>query len=252
MSTSTTSRTEGQEREYRHLVENSAMHGVKLALDKIKVDSEGWQRVLVYGGEIRTAVAETIVAKTRELALGSVSQEHAREIMGRNFFGVEEAMRHFGVLPAKQQIAALNKIPFSEETLASCKDTHVLVAVFPMSILDIRGKVVGRKLFYGHEEVWYSKQAFAKDRCEIGWHLVRNALVANSTNKTWDEQQTFLSQDEETPKAQVLIYTIIGYFLATGDRLFENAYVRCLDLGSSGGRVFVGDFDGDGLDVSSY
>ena len=117
MSTSTTSRTEGQEREYRHLVENSAMHGVKLALDKVKVDSEGWQRVLVYGGEIRTAVAETIVAKTRELALGSVSQEHAREIMGRNFFGVEEAMRHFGVLPAKQQIAALNKFRSARKRL---------------------------------------------------------------------------------------------------------------------------------------
>ena len=89
----------------------------------------------------------------------STSQKRAREIMGRNFFGVEEAITHFGVNPSKQQIAYLAEVPFSEEVLASCKDTHVLAAVFPMSILDIRGKVE-RKLFCSHDDAWYNKQVF--------------------------------------------------------------------------------------------
>ncbi len=46
-----------------------------------------------------------------------------------------------------------------------------------------------------------------------------------------------------------MVYTIIGHFLATGERLFENVYVRCSDVGSGGSRVDVGHFDSEGLDV---
>lgn len=181
----------------------------------------------------------------------STSHKQARAIMGKNFFGVEEAIKHFGVNPSKQQLAYLAEVPFTEEVLKSCKDTHVLVAVFPMSILDIRGKVE-RKLFYSHDDAWYNKQGFAKDKGEVGWQLVRKVPIADSTNKTWNEQQALLSKDEETPKGQVVVYTIIGHFLATGERLFENIYVRCSDLDSDGDRVDVGSFDAEGLHFSSY
>ena len=178
----------------------------------------------------------------------STSQKRTREIMGRNFFGVEEAITHFGVNPSKQQTAYLAEVPFSEEVLVSCKDTHILVAVFPLSILDVRGKV-DKKLFYSHEDAWYNKQAFAKEKGEIGWQLVRKTPVENSINKTWNDQQALLSKDDETPKAGCLVYTIIGHFLATGERLFESIYVRCSDLDSDGYRVVVGYFDADGLFV---
>ena len=65
----------------------------------------------------------------------------AREIMGKNFFGIEEAVQDFGVHPSETQLAALAQVPFTEEVLQSHKDTHILVAVFPLSILDIRGKL---------------------------------------------------------------------------------------------------------------
>ena len=48
-----------------------------------------------------------------------------------------------------------------------------------------------------------------------------------------------------------MVYTIIGHFLATGERLFEQIYVRCVDPDSDGCRVRVGDFDADGLVVNS-
>ncbi|MCR4284061.1 MAG: hypothetical protein NUV64_01955 [Parcubacteria group bacterium] len=175
----------------------------------------------------------------------------AREIMGANFFGVEEAIRHFGVNPSRAQITALSEVPFTEEVLESCKDTHVLVAVLPMSILNIRGKVE-RKLFFSHDDAWYNKQAFAKDKGEVGWRLVCKTPVPDSTSKTWDEQQATLDKNDETPKAQVMAYTIIGHYLATGERLFENIYVRCSDLDSDGDRVNVGSFDVGGLSVSYY
>ena len=183
----------------------------------------------------------------------SMSQKLAREIMGKNFFGIEEAIKHFGVNATKQQLAALAEVPFSEEVLKSCKDTHVLVAVFPLSILDIRGitrKLENQTLFYKQD--WYDKQAFAKDKGEVGWQLFRKEPIANSTSKTWNDQQALLSKDEETPTARIVVYTMVGHFLATGERLFEKIYVRCIDLVSVGDRVNVGYFASVGLLVGRY
>jgi hypothetical protein len=82
------------------------------------------------------------------------------------------------------------------------------------------------------------------------WQLVRKTPVPNSTSKTWQEQQALLSEKEETPTARVMVYTIIGHFLATGERLFENVYARCSDVDSDGYRVYVGYFSAYGLVVS--
>ena len=202
------------------------------------------QRVFGKGDEFQSAIVATIVARTRALGSAKLTPERAREIMGANCFGVEEAIRHFGVTPQRHEIAALSEIPWSEATLERAKETHVLVACFPLSILEIRNKA---KLFYGQS--WYNKESFAKDRGEAEWKLVKKTPVANSTSKTWPEQQALLGQNEETPTARVMIYTTIGHFLSTSERLFEKVYVRCSDVGSSGGRVSVGGFGSDGLGV---
>jgi hypothetical protein len=179
----------------------------------------------------------------------TTSQKRAREIMGKNFFGVEEAIKHFGVNPSKQRLAALSEVPFTEGTLEECKSTHILVAVFSLSILEIKGKMTS-KLFY--DLSWYNKEFFAKDKGEVAWQLVRKTPVDNSTSKIWQEQQALLGKTEETPKAQMMIYTIIGHFLATGERLFERIYVRCSDVDSDGYQVYVGFFDSSGLGVGGY
>ena len=187
----------------------------------------------------------------------SASQKRAREILGKNCFGIEEAIKHFGVNPSKQQLAALSEVPFTEAALEECKNTHILVAVFPLSILDIRGKVE-RKLFYSHGDAWYNKQAFAQDygdlsaQAGVSWYLVRKDVVSNSTSKNWSEQVSLLAKDEEVPSTRVMVYAIIGHYLVTGERLFENVWVRCSDLDSSGDRVFVGYFNRDGLLVNFH
>ena len=178
----------------------------------------------------------------------TTSQKRAREIMGRNYFGVEEAVKHFAVSPTRQQLAVLSEIPFTEATLNECQDTHVLVAVFPLSVLEIRGRVES-KLFYRHDGAWYNSQVFAMANGEVSWHLVRKTPVQNSTSKSWSEQQALLTQDEATPPARVMSYMIIGHYLAMGERLFRSLYVRCSDVDSNGFRVYVGYFGGSGLGV---
>ena len=83
MNTSITSNaTDGQKTQYNRMMEDAAKHGAKLALDKIEADSVGWQRVLENGDELRTAIAEIIVAKTREL---SFSNQYANEEVTSNY-----------------------------------------------------------------------------------------------------------------------------------------------------------------------
>lgn len=171
-------------------------------------------------------VAHVTYAQSQNVLNGTVgvrtttSQKRAREIMGRNMFGVEEATKHFRMNPSKAQLLALSKIPFSEQTLDVCKDTHVLVAVFPLSILEIRGRV-SRKLHLFYDEQWYQKELFANDRDGAEWQLVRKTPIPNSIEMKWQEQQALLAQNEEVPTARVMIYTLIGHFLATGERLLK-------------------------------
>lgn len=200
-------------------------------------------------------IAEKIVEMMKEFPdkqLTSLNTQwlRAREIMGKNFFGVEEAIKHFGVNPTCEQLTVLSEIPFSKVVLEQCKDTHVLVAVFPLSIIEIRGKVE-RELFCSHEDAWYNNQSFAKERGEVAWQMISKTPMDNSTSKNWQEQQALIAKDDEVPSAQVMVYTIIGHFLSAGERLFEKTSVRTPSVACDGFRVRVGYFDSrDGLRVN--
>jgi len=167
------------------------------------------------------------------------SQRCAREIMGQNMFGVEEAAKYFGINCTRRQAIALSRIPFSKTKLEKCKETHILVAVLPLSIMEIIDKKT--ELFYCQS--WYNEETFANDPGKAGWQLILKTPVDDSESKAWKEQQSLLSSDEEVPSTRVMVYSIIGHFLSTGERLFENIYVRCLDKVSDGCcSVEVGDF----------
>ncbi|MCH7756515.1 hypothetical protein IIC45_00265 [Patescibacteria group bacterium] len=177
-----------------------------------------------------------------------ISYKRAREIMGSNFFSAEEAIKCLGANPSRAALTALAEVPFLEEVLESCRDTHILIAELPVSISFIRDKVE-RNLFYSHENAWYNKQAFAEDKGKVGWQLICKTIAEDSLSRSLKEQQVFLSKDDKTPSAKVMIYTIIGHFKNTGERLFEHTYVRTSTVVSGGRRVDVGRFNKNGLDV---
>lgn len=173
------------------------------------------------------------------------SEGRARGIMGRNMFGIEDSINHLKVEPRRQELTALADIPFTEATLEQCRgETHVLVAVFERSILDIFSSVPsktpdGRYLFYGNQG-WRDEEFFV-NRGNAGWWLIRKTPIPNSMNGTWQEQRGFVGANEEIPGARVMTYAIIGHYLATGERLIERAEVRCSDTaGFNGNHVIVG------------
>ena|GEM_PF-282406 len=186
-----------------------------------------------------------------DVSKSTTSQKRAREVMSKNLFGIEEAIKHFGINPTRQQLTAISDIPFSEALLEQSKDTHILVAVFPLSILEIRDKV-DPKLFYNHEGAWYNEQSFAKETREVSWQLIRKIPVDNSIPKDWQEQQALFGEDEEIPTAQALVYTAIGFFLNTGERFMERKYACTSSVDSGGNRVYISDVGLDGLGISDY
>lgn len=191
--------------------------------------------------------------------------KEAKEIMGNNFLGPKEVVKHlipwfkkpvfwltkgltlkwaweiiqfiFGVNPWW-----IGKIPFSKDTLEECKDTHILVAGYPFSLWDIRKKVSRFR-----KDSWYNNEDFAKkEKVKLRWYLVRKDAVPNSFYKNYAEQLALLDEgNEEVPKACEMAYMVILYYLVTQERLFKYC-VRTSSVDSRGGYVRIG-FDDDGL-----
>ena len=179
-----------------------------------------------------------------------LTQEEARDIMGRNFLGTKEVEEHFGKLTPEQQ-EALSIIPFSKETLEECKDTHILVADIGLSISDMIRIKNCRRLLSNNS--WYEDQDFAEFTYQPSWLLIRKTPVENSFNKTWKEQQTLLDpQTDEVPFVRQIIYTTFLYFLTTKERLFRTCDVRTLDVDSNGGHILIGYFGEDVLNISFF
>lgn len=156
----------------------------------------------------------------------------AREIMGKNFFGPREATQYFKVNYGAAEMCDLEKIPFTPDTLEACKDTHILVAVFPFSIIDIGNiKHMGRSdlNMFGASD-WYRYETWGQEKGKVGWQLIRKTPVPESYGKQWILQANALFVNEEIPTAQALVYAVVGYFLMTGEWLFSCEKVRTREM----------------------
>jgi hypothetical protein len=180
------------------------------------------------------------------------SQIRAREIMGQNFFGIEEAIKHFRVNPTGRQIVALAQIPFSETELERHKKTHLLVAVFPLSIQMINGRI--KENILGDKRVFdccQGNQPFARERGRVEWILIRKSSAPGAYKKTWAQQQAIISRKNEIPDARIMVYAIIGHYLATGIKLFHLGHVRTASVSPSyeDKHIHVGGFKSRGLRI---
>lgn len=183
---------------------------------------------------------------------GGTTPEIAAEIMGDNFHGTDALERHLGVKLSPTSKKLFLTVPYTPEVLQACRETHVLVACGALSLMDVWR--VQTRLFYSNSDPWYgdSSKWFAHSKVKAGWQLVRKNPVPDSSRKTWDEQNQLLRQDEQVPSASVLTQAILIHYLETGERLFEDIYVRCSDMDYDSDRVRLGHFDEDGLRVGYY
>lgn len=227
-------------------------HELLLKLETAGLDVELAQRVIdSRSNNLATEMVGLIETSGYQI---TKNQERLKEVMGKNFFGVEEAIRHFGINPRKnkRQIAKLHRVPFSKELLGFCKDTHILVAVFPLSIFDIWK--IDDGLFDGllnsRDEPLFKGPKHGENKGIVSWQLVCKTPLEDSASKDWDKQQRLVIGGGETPSSQVMAYTIIGHYMNTGERLFENTYVRTSCKGVFKNHVRVGFFNSKGLTIN--
>ncbi|MFA6594262.1 MAG: hypothetical protein WCT16_03310 [Candidatus Buchananbacteria bacterium] len=174
------------------------------------------------------------------------AQKDSRKIMGKNFFGIKEAVRCLGVHPTREDLANLSKIYYPRDLLEKCKDTHILVATFPLCIADIREATKGKPVFHYNA---YFQSGYSEGAGRVRWILVRKTSVVDSRNKKFKEQETLLGHREYIPTLQVMVYTIIGHFLSTNERLFSNELVR-VSTTDAYYRMHVGYFRSEGLMIN--
>jgi hypothetical protein len=160
--------------------------------------------------------------------------KNAQEIMGENFVGPKEIKNIYGVDSQKFPL-----VPFNENQLIANKDSHVLIATFPISILNIK-KVFGKKIFFWEKSAWYNDEPFAKDRGRIGWELVKKSPTEASTDKTLTEQIKLLKKGGIIPTAQTMVYAIATYYAITDKFLLGQFSVRTSSQNLKGSPVEVG------------
>lgn len=183
-----------------------------------------------------------------------VTQEEARKIMGQNFLGPDEIQRFMKIRPTRQQCATLKDVPFTEGALVESHEDYVLVATFPCSLLALSKKF--GKVFCNQESAWmqreYDEEIFALSAGETGWHLVRKTMSPYSFGANWQTQRRLVIGENEVPDVRVVAFAVIGYYLATGDRLFQRDIVRTNSTNMSGDHVYIGEFGEDGLRIGLH
>lgn len=170
-------------------------------------------------------------------------------------FGIEEAAHHFGLHVSPATYSSFETIPWGIDDLNRVAETHLLVAVLPISIIRIRERLRSLRrspLLYGHETVQYYHDNFARAPGTAGWHLVRQNPLPGSYERKFGEPISAPDLDEQIPSAQVVVYSAIGYCLQTGRRIFGKDFGACNETNSQGRRVVVGNFDKHGLCIGGH
>ena len=132
-----------------------------------------------------------------------LSRKEAKEIMGANFFGIEEIK---AVLNLEFRDQIIPDIPFSRGILEKLKNTHQLILYGGMfrdqfahletsQEFDARlknKKKDGTKLLASVD--WYKDEKFfTQERTKLEWKLVSKDLIPNSTSKNYLEQTAVLA-----------------------------------------------------------
>jgi hypothetical protein len=192
----------------------------------------------------------------------TISHADAKKIFKDRYLGLEElaASSHL-----KFALTSVSEIPFSEEVLKKCADTHLLVfgpAAFadgtPVTLNAFRSLLgtdpgVSEPCMYNQD--WYLKEAFAAEMTPGDmWHLVQKDVREDARAKRPDEIEDLLSKSEAFPSAVTCALAFFAYWHATGgERLWNHDFVWCSDRDHNGDRIYVGRYgDPTGINKNGF
>ena len=150
-------------------------------------------------------------------------QRRAKEIMGDNMISIENVAQTFNVEFSIEQITQLIEGTYYEQTLQSCKDTHILFPGYPITLYELSYKKPDLITWNRNcrEGFWYDYKDFIyKDTPECRWYLVKKDLIFNNPRPGINDNEEMLSPVE-------IIFMIALYQEINNIRLFSNTYLRC-------------------------
>lgn len=244
----TISITSDQQKQYQRFFDDARDR----ALKEINPDKDGLQRLIERGGEFQAYVVSGI----SRFSAKQPNYTLARTILGKDFISPEEVAKTRQLAYTDEQLAKFGETLPSQSVLEWLRDNGFILVAGPprdMSLLDILA--LHNLYFYSKTDGWYANNSekFARDdKVASVWVTLRKEPVPGSTSKTWDQQQTLLSEVEVTPNAAATTWAVTTYKAVRNIYLFPNVYVRTSSCGSEGNRVRVGGFDDRGLNVNDY
>ena len=211
----------------------------------------------------------------------SADQKLVRYIMGNNFFGPDDWAKFYGVNFPQKQLHRILEIPCSEEVLLStcplCGKTIKDCSFMFLGLSKIKNletKVenpftimqwhklhppTGQPKFYFGENPWHKGQPYTDiTTLEFRWYLLHKEILPDSTSKTPEDQAKMLTSDYEIPTTITEVTKDLLIFRKTGERPNYSKYAACTERTVKTDKVFadhvscVGNFNGNGLDVSSW
>jgi hypothetical protein len=222
--------------------------------ERLRLLGEEWRRIML--------PAKPVVLPFEE----PDSHKHARDIMGENrFHGILAAQKCFGPYTEQDlelhmplRLCDVNGNPFTnsdEETLAvcrECKDTHIVVALKSLSLLDIHARCKSR-MANDQNAPWFGEQrqhGWASQVIQGTWLLTRKEVVPDSWSKS---QQAQLEHVQLTlPKERLTLpvehtYAALLHQQETGEKLCPGYWIRFPVQAAGGGWVGA---DGGGGQLS--
>lgn len=135
----------------------------------------------------------SLTSRIEKVEKGETTYEKAKEIMGRDFFGIEAYNKTFGITRTLR--AEFNKVPYSDAELEQAKAKGEMLV---LRYSDMSMKVLHEGLEKVFEDKdgkplydtdWYEDEDFYKEqRMREGWALVSKEVIENSTSKDYISQ----------------------------------------------------------------
>lgn len=185
-------------------------------------------------------------------------EDLARLILGDDLITPEDIEAKTGIRYTDEQKAHADAtMPTDLETLQAIKADGMMMVFGPsedLSLLEVRD--LDNQLFYLKKDGWYaeSKHSFSRtDKVRGGqWLIIRKTPVDGLTSKNWSEQSAMIKSGDRVPNAAEMSYAVTMYYKVRNVYLLKGIYVRTSSVDADGRRVYVGDFDSDGLYVYDW
>ena len=144
--------------------------------------------------------------------------------------------------PELTRQSVFKSVPFSIQQLEEVRETHVLVAISALSLIDLfrMNRDLFHHVFFLPKRTWFTQgdYPFAHEKPEVGWYLVRTSVVPGSKKKTWDEMLELLEPNEFVPSASVLVQAAFLQYLWNHKRFLRDWFLAS-DTTSLGSHLML-------------